>query len=105
MPEFLSPATGLTKADVGLSNVDNTSDASKPVSTAQASADTASKARGNHTGTQPTSTISDFVTATDTRIANSHISGSNNLTMAVIVANGAVAPTGLPVGTLIVELV
>lgn len=32
---------GLVKADVGLGNVDNTSDANKPVSTAQAAADTA----------------------------------------------------------------
>ncbi len=30
-----------TKSDVGLSNVDNTSDVNKPVSTAQAAADTA----------------------------------------------------------------
>jgi hypothetical protein len=34
-------AVTLVKADVGLSNVDNTSDASKPVSTAQAAADAA----------------------------------------------------------------
>jgi len=33
-----SGLTGLTKSQVGLSNVDNTSDASKPVSTAQAAA-------------------------------------------------------------------
>lgn len=32
---------GTTKGDVGLGNVDNTSDVNKPVSTAQASADTA----------------------------------------------------------------
>lgn len=54
----------LNKADVGLGNVDNTSDANKPVSTAQASADAAVQAyaiqRGNHTGTQLASTISDF---------------------------------------------
>ena len=36
-PAINSP-TGLVKADVGLSNVDNTSDASKPVSTAQQTA-------------------------------------------------------------------
>lgn len=34
-------AVVLTKTDVGLANVDNTADASKPVSTAQAAADTA----------------------------------------------------------------
>ncbi len=70
---------GTTKADVGLGNVDNTSDANKPVSVAQQAAldlkyeasnpngyetpaqlnsrDTANRARANHTGTQPASTI------------------------------------------------
>ena len=37
-PTELKSSLSLTKSDVGLSNVDNTSDASKPVSTAQASA-------------------------------------------------------------------
>ncbi len=54
----------LVKGDVGLGNVDNTSDVNKPVSTAQALADTAvqnySIARANHTGSQTASTISDF---------------------------------------------
>lgn len=72
----------LSKSDVGLTNVDNTSDANKPVSTAQAAAnssvqsaaaaDAAAKAntardfavnRANHTGQQPASSISDFNTA------------------------------------------
>lgn len=35
----VSAPTGIVKADVGLSNVDNTSDVNKPVSTAQAAAD------------------------------------------------------------------
>lgn len=69
----------LTKGDVGLLNVNNTSDANKPVSTAQASAialkydasnpssyetttqlnirDTANRNRLNHTGTQSATTI------------------------------------------------
>ena len=59
----------LDKSDVGLSNVDNTSDANKPVSTAQAIADTAvqnfSIQRSNHIGTQTASTISDFNVAVD----------------------------------------
>lgn len=54
----------VTKAQVGLGNVDNTSDASKPVSTLQAAADASVQAfaiqRGNHTGTQLAATISDF---------------------------------------------
>jgi hypothetical protein len=52
----------VTKADVGLGSVDNTADASKPVSTAQAAADTAVQAhavqRANHTGTQAATTVS-----------------------------------------------
>lgn len=54
----------LDKTAVGLSSVDNTSDLNKPVSTAQASANTAVQnfaiQRGNHTGTQTASTISDL---------------------------------------------
>lgn len=54
----------LAKADVGLGSVDNTSDATKPVSAAQAAADAAVQAfaiqRGNHTGSQLASTISNF---------------------------------------------
>lgn len=72
----------LTKSDVGLGNVDNTSDVNKPVSTAQAAADSAvqnaaaadatTKAnnaqafaiqRSNHTGTQAISTINGLQTA------------------------------------------
>jgi len=37
-PTFTGTVSGVTKAHVGLENVDNTSDASKPVSTAQATA-------------------------------------------------------------------
>jgi hypothetical protein len=37
----INTPTGIVKADVGLSDVDNTSDVNKPVSTAQAAADTA----------------------------------------------------------------
>lgn len=76
----------LSKADVGLGNVDNTADASKPVSTAQAAADAAvasaaaadaaTKAnaaqayaiqRENHTGTQAISTVSGLQTALDSK--------------------------------------
>lgn len=81
-PTFTGTVSGITKAMVGLGNVDNTSDASKPVSTAQAAADAAvasaaasdatTKAnaaqaaavqRANHTGTQTVATISDAGTA------------------------------------------
>ena len=57
----------VTKAQVGLGNAENTSDASKPVSTAQAAADAvvlaAAVQRANHTGTQTLATISDAGTA------------------------------------------
>ena len=56
------------KADAGLALVDNTSDADKPVSTAQAAADTAAKARANHTGTQLAATVSDFAASVDARL-------------------------------------
>ena len=84
-------AVTLVKADVGLGNVDNTADASKPVSTAQAAADAAvasaaaadatSKAnaaqaaavqRANHTGTQAISTVSGLQTALDGKAAATH---------------------------------
>jgi hypothetical protein len=75
-PTFTGTVSGISKGMVGLGNVDNTADASKPVSTAQAAAnavvasaaaaDATSKAsaaqayavqRANHTGTQAWSTI------------------------------------------------
>lgn len=85
----------LTKADVGLPNVDNTSDANKPVSTAQAAADAAVQAasiqRANHTGSQPSSSISDFTEAVQdavaafltqgTNVTLTHNDGANTLTI------------------------
>lgn len=71
----------LTKEDVGLSNVDNTSDTNKPVSTAQASAIAAAQAfaiqRSNHTGTQTVSSLSDFVEAVVDLIATALVAGTN----------------------------
>lgn len=61
-----------TKTQVGLGNVDNTSDLSKPVSTLQAAADAAVQAfaiqRANHSGTQLAATISDFSSAVNSII-------------------------------------
>lgn len=60
-PTFTGTVSGVTKTMVGLGNVDNTSDASKPVSTLQAAADAAVQAyavqRANHTGSQSYTTI------------------------------------------------
>jgi hypothetical protein len=85
-PTFTGTVSGITAAMVGLGNVANTSDASKPVSTAQAAADTAiataaatdatTKAnaaqaaavqRGNHTGSQIISTVTGLQTALDSK--------------------------------------
>jgi hypothetical protein len=85
----------LTKSDVGLSNVDNTSDISKPVSTAQNLADIAvqsfSVQRANHTGTQLAATISDFNTAA---AAAAPVQSVNSLTGAV-----SLTTTNIPQGT------
>jgi len=66
-PTFTGTISGISKSMVGLSNVDNTNDVNKPVSTAQATANSGVQAfsiqRSNHTGTQTSSTISDFNTS------------------------------------------
>ena len=68
------------RSTLGLGNVDNTSDANKPVSTAQAAADAAVQAhaiqRANHTGTQAISTVSGLQTALDGKAATSHTHGN-----------------------------
>jgi hypothetical protein len=90
-PTFTGTVSGVTKSMVGLGNVDNTSDANKPVSTAQATADTAvataaatdatTKAnaaqahaiqRGNHTGEQAISTVTGLQAALDGKSATGH---------------------------------
>jgi hypothetical protein len=67
-------AVTLTASDVGLSAVDNTSDASKPVSTAQAAADSAIQAyaiqRANHTGSQSAGTITGLAASATTDATN-----------------------------------
>jgi len=69
-PTFTGTVGGITKAMVGLGSVDNTADASKPVSTAQAAADAAVQAhaiqRANHTGTQAVGTITGLATVATT---------------------------------------
>ena len=62
-PTFTGYVTGISKTMVGLENVDNVSDANKPVSTAQATADLVvqnySINRSNHIGTQSADTLTD----------------------------------------------
>jgi hypothetical protein len=80
---------------VGLGSVNNTADSAKPVSTAQAAADTAAAARANHTGTQLAATVSDFSTAADARVAlNAPAAASTTGTYAARpAANAVVAGT------------
>lgn len=86
----LKAALALVKGDVGLANVDNTSDASKPVSTAQAAADTAAKARANHTGTQSADSLVDgsankvFTAAEQTKLAGVAAAATANATDAAL---------------------
>lgn len=90
-----------TKAQVGLGNVDNTSDIDKPVSTAQAASIDAARLqaqnfaiqRANHTGTQPASTISDFATAADARIQAQKAQPNG---LATLDGNGLVPSSQLP---------
>ena len=89
-------AVVLTKADVGLSNVDNTSDASKPVSTAT---QTALNAKANTTHTHATNDLSDassvgksVLTAATTTAARTAIgAGTSDL---VIGTTGTTAAAG-----------
>lgn len=92
----------LTKTDVSLGNVDNTSDANKPVSTAQAAADSAVQAaavqRANHTGTQLASTISDFNTAASGAAPVQSVAGKTGVVLLAggDITSGTVAVARLP---------
>ena len=76
---------------MGLGSADNTSDASKPVSTAQAAADAvvlaAAVQRSNHTGTQTLSTISDAGTAAAKDTADFPLTDPSGVTGADAVTN------------------
>lgn len=77
----LKTALALVKADVGLGNVDNVADASKPVSTAQAAADTAVLASANgHADTGDASTLASANSHADTGLAAKlgHVQAAKN---------------------------
>ena len=112
-PTFTGTVSGVTKAMVGLGSVDNTSDASKPVSTAQAAADAVvasaaasdatSKAntaqayavqRANHTGTQAAATVSDFSAAALSATAGSYAAASHTHTAGQVSGLATVATSG-----------
>jgi len=75
-PNFQAGVQGVTKTDVGLSNVDNTTDLEKPVSTAQAIA-LAPKASPTFTGTAtvPTLVVNTTITIPAGSLTQDRISG------------------------------
>lgn len=74
----LKTALGLVKGDVGLGNVDNIADTSKPVSTAQAAADAAVLTSANsHADSGDTSTLTS---------ANSHADAGDTSTLVRAIA-------------------
>lgn len=86
---LVAVATSGAKADVGLGNVDNTSDASKPVSTAQAAADAAVQAASApiaHVGSSGTShavatiAVAGFLSAADKTKLDGVAAGASNYT-------------------------
>lgn len=64
----------LDKSAVGLANVDNTTDANKPISTAT---QTALNGKANSSHTHPSTDITDFQEAVEDRIGASILNGSN----------------------------
>ena len=72
-----SAATGTTKRATGTRLKSYLGTDNFETSTQLNARDTANRARGNHTGTQLASTISDFSTAADARIAASNKVGSD----------------------------
>ena len=93
--------TVLTKAAWGLDQVDNTSDANKPVSTAQATAILAAQnyavQRSNHTGTQLAATISDFSTAVGLAAPVKTVNGATGDVSVTTASIGAVATSDIGV--------
>jgi hypothetical protein len=64
----------LLKDDIGLSNVDNTSDVNKPISTAT---QTALNAKANSVHTHVSTDVTDFSEAVDGRVSSLLVAGSN----------------------------
>jgi hypothetical protein len=77
-PTFTGTVSGVTKSMVGLGNVDNTSDVNKPVSTAQATADTAvATAAAADATTKANAALAAAIDYTDTGLAT-HTHGNIN---------------------------
>lgn len=97
-------AVSLVKGDVGLGNVDNTSDASKPVSTAQQTALDAKVTKANDTGlggfTAASKNLGNLGSAVTIAPTNGNIQHGTNSAAVVITA-----PSTAGVYTIIVEIV
>jgi hypothetical protein len=66
----INTPTGITKSDVGLSNVDNTSDANKPISTAT---QTALNGKADSSHTHASTDITDFTSAAKSAVVDDSI--------------------------------
>jgi hypothetical protein len=100
-PTFTGTVSGVTKAHVGLANVDNTSDASKPVSTAQAAAIATAKSEAIANATsQVTAVINGAPAAFDTlkEIAD-YISSDQSAGSALTTSVALKAPIASPTFT------
>ncbi len=102
-------AVTLTKTDVGLANVDNTSDANKPVSTAQATSiatkeaaitagTTAQVWRGDKTWVTADKTLVGLANVDNTSDANKPVSSATNTALALKAPLASPAFTGTPTG-------
>lgn len=91
----------LVKGDVGLGNVDNTSDLSKPISTAT---QTALDGKANTSHTHTASQVTDFSEAVDDRVASLLVAGTNitltyNDTANTLTIDAAGGGGGTPAGS------
>ena len=97
-PAITTPS-GLVKGDVGLGNVDNTSDANKPVSTAQAEADSlvasnATSALSSHASTKDTHGVTgDIVGTSDTQSLSNKTLVNPIIDDTLILKNRTVTPS------------
>jgi hypothetical protein len=77
----LSSNITLVKADVGLGNVDNTSDASKPISTAT---QTALNGKANSSHTHAISDVTNLQTTLDGKASSSHTHAASSITSSAV---------------------
>ena len=97
-PAITTP-TGIVKADVGLGNVDNTSDAAKPVSTAQQNAlDLKAPLASPALTGSPTVNGEDIVTRTAAQTLTNKTLASPNATLPTHADNAAAVTAGLAAG-------